>query len=105
MLNIHVHTQYKENYGDEAQPYWKYKGGSTVIITGFTHPLTSGIGAAAEAVVRSVAAQIEYANAYAEEYIIDWSLEPVGALTEDERLQLEYDGRITYAAKRINCQS
>lgn len=100
-MNIHIHTQYAENYGTPEAPYWKFKGGQTIVVTGFNHPLTSGIGEAAQAVVSSLRATIEYANEVAEEYIIDWELASVDALTEDERLQMEFDGRISYPAKRM----
>lgn len=100
-MNIHIATQYMENYGTPERPYWKYKGGSTYVVEGFTHPLNDRIGAAGAAVVEALRPTLEYANSMAEEYIIDWSFESVDALTENERLQLEYDGRVTYPDKRI----
>jgi hypothetical protein len=100
-FNIHLHTQYCENYGDEAKPYWKFKGGETYVITGFNHPLNDRIGAAAAAVVDAMRARVEYANGMSEEYLLDWELVPASELTQSERDQLEFDGRITDPSQRI----
>lgn len=98
---IHIHTQYVENYGDTERPYWKYKGGNTYVVTGVTLPMNDTIGRVGESIVNSVRERIEYRNDYAEEYILDWEFAADDALTEDERLQQEYDGRIDYPSKRI----
>lgn len=100
-FDIHIHTQYCENYGDESQPYWKFKGGDTIVLTGFDAPFNDRIGAAAAAVVEAVRSQVEYRNAFAESYIIDWEFAEADTFTEDERLQQEYDGKILYPSKRI----
>lgn len=102
MMNIHVHTQYAENYGDAEKPHWKYKGGSTTVLTGFDHPLNDQIGAAAKVVVEKFREKIEYHNDMSEEYIIDWEFYPVDELTRDEKEQLEYDGEIRYPSTRIS---
>ena len=34
MYNILVHTQSLENYGDEEKPWWKFKGGSAILVLG-----------------------------------------------------------------------
>jgi hypothetical protein len=99
-LSIHIHTQYRENYGTEAEPYWKFKGGSTRVIDLFAASITDGIGAEAQAVVDAARGLIEYANPMSEEYIIDWELVDTGTLTEDERLDREY-GSGTYQSPRI----
>jgi len=102
MMNIHVHTQYQENYSDDpTRPYWKFKGGSTYVIVGFNHPLTAEIGPAAERVVKALASSIEYENEMAIERIIDWEFAPADKLTDDEEMQLRYDGRIDYPSKRV----
>ena len=33
-MKILITTQYQENYGTDADPYWKMKGGSDYFITG-----------------------------------------------------------------------
>jgi hypothetical protein len=105
LMNIHVATQYCENYGTADQPYWKFKSGVTYVLTNFTHPLTDGIGAAGQAAVDAVRAQIEYANPMSEEYIIDWEFKPSTEPTTDEQLELEYDGRISYPSPRIDLRT
>lgn len=100
-ITLHVHTQYMENYGDAAQPYWKFKGGDTYVVTGFSHPLTDGIGRAAEVAVESVRASIERSDEFAQIYILDWELVLDGRPTEDERLQQEYDGRVSSPSPRV----
>jgi len=100
-MHIHIHTQYTENYGTEAAPYWKCKGGQTIVVTGFDHPLTDGIGAAAARVVDALRARIEYTNPIAQEWILDWEFAEAGTLTRDEQLQMEYDGRIDHPAMRL----
>lgn len=99
-LSIHIHTQYRENYGTEAEPYWKFKGGSTHVVDLFAAALTDGIGAEAQAVVDAARSLIEYANPLAEECIIDWELVDAGSPTEDERLDAEY-GSGTYRSPRV----
>ena len=102
VMNIHIHTQYRENYGSAEQPYWKFKGGDTIVVTGFTHPLTAGIGQAAATVVAQLRSTIEYANPMSEEYILDWELLPEGTLTQWEKDQLEFDdGKIDSPSKRV----
>lgn len=101
MFNIHIHTQYRENYGTPEAPYWKFKGGDTIIVTGFDHPLCDGIGQAAQAVVDALRARIEYRNPMSEEYVIDWEFAPVDALTQSEQDQLEFDGRISDPSPRM----
>jgi hypothetical protein len=105
MINaIHVFTQYRENYSDDPKrPYWKSKGGSTYVITGFSHPLNDRIGAAGAAVVEAVREQIEYFNDYATNEIIGWEFADGADLTEDEKLQMEYDGKVGYPDQRIPC--
>ena len=29
-----IHTQYLDNYGDEDKPWWKFKGGRTILVAG-----------------------------------------------------------------------
>jgi hypothetical protein len=103
-MNIHIDTQCHENYGTPEAPYWKAKGGRTIVVTGFNHPLNDRIGAAAQAVVDAVAATLITSNDMYEEYMIDWSFAAEDALTHDEQLQVEYEGRIVYPATRVSLQ-
>jgi hypothetical protein len=94
-MTIHIDTQYTENYGDEATPYWKFKGGSTIVVTFDAATLTP------EQAVDAVRGQIEYANPMSTETVIGFRVMPDDALTQDESDQLEYDGRVYAPAKRI----
>ncbi len=100
-LNIHVQTQYMENYGTADAPYWKFKGGDTYVITGFSHPMNDTIGAAAMAAVESVRARIEYSNPMASVTIIDWEFAPADGLTQWERDQQAFEGSVTTPSPRI----
>lgn len=88
MAMIVVDTQYMENYGTAEAPYWKAKGGSSYKILNV--PLNQDL----DAVV--AAANIGYKNDYAEEYVIGWRVENDDYLSEFERSQLDYEGKITF---------
>ena len=88
-----IRTQFMENYGahdwdgtGECPQYWKMKGGSEYKITGV--PLNIDYTAVVKA------ADVEYSNDGAQEYIMDWSLEADDYLSWFEKSQLEYDGDI-----------
>ena len=93
-MTLHVYTQTRENYGTPDNPYWKFKGGRTVVIT--------GIGdAELPAVLEYATMVVEVSNAMYEEYICGYGVQPNDAPTDDERDQLDYDGRITSPSDRI----
>ena len=97
VFDVHVTTQYLENYGDAHKPYWKPKGGDTTILYrpgGLTQ-------ADVEAVVAAVRSQLEWDNPVSCCYIIDVGLVPTGTLTQDELNQQEFDGEILSPATRI----
>jgi hypothetical protein len=101
-FDIHVLTQYRENYGDALAPYWKSKGGSTYVLAGLELALSDGIGAAAQAVVDAHRASIECRNDFCTVDIIDWELAEAGALTDDEKTQIKYGyGRVDFPSKRL----
>ena len=96
-----IRTQYCENYGahdwdgeGECPQYWKFKGGSEYFIEG-VDPLKVAPGL----LVEQVRGQVEYSNPMAEEYIVDWELVADDYMTDFERSQLEYEGRITFPAR------
>ena len=101
-FDIHVLTQYRENYGDAERPYWKSKGGGTYVLTGFAHELCAGIGAAAAAAVEAARGKIECRNDFCTVSIIDWELANVGDLTDEEKTQIKYGyGRVDFPSERI----
>jgi hypothetical protein len=91
-----ITTQYKENYGDAENPYWKFKGGCEYKIVDFM-----GNEQQARDMVEYIRNRIEYAHDMAMEYIIDWAIKPDDYLTQFERDQLEFEGKITYPAEVI----
>ena len=93
-MKILITTQYRENYGTESDPYWKFKGGSDYFIPG-VDPLKTAPGL----LVEQVRDQIEHAGAMTEEYILDWELVADDALSPFEQDQMELDGEILYPAK------
>jgi hypothetical protein len=95
MAKLVILTQVYENYGSADKPYWKAKGGDTYVVPNFTQ--FNSVHAA----VDSIRGQVEVDSDYLNEYIIDWYVAEDDHLTRDERLQLEFDGRITYPAKEL----
>ena len=109
-MKIVISTQFKENYGahdwdgtGECPQYWKFKGGSNYIIDNVEEHITLNemFGKKCEMVVDSISWKIEHSSDYAEEYILDWSIEEDDYMSEFEKSQLEYDGEIKYAEPRL----
>jgi len=91
-----IRTQFMENYGahdwdgkGECPQYWKFKGGSEYKLTGVdsTSDIQDYINLA----------DVEYSNEYAREYILSATFEADNYLSDYEKSQLEYEGRIIYA--------
>ena len=101
-MKICIHTQYKENYGTEAEPYWKFKGGEEYIVEvpGFNYNDEMSFKKG-QMIVDELTSKIEYSGAMAEEYINGWGFVPDDHLTDFERDQLKWDGEIRYPAKRF----
>lgn len=99
---IFIHTQYCENYGTADQPYWKFKGGDTIVVEGVNLPLNDSIVTQAQAIVDAMTPRIAYRNDASEVYILDWEIVlDDNARTTDEQLQMEYDKEITYPSPRL----
>ena len=71
---------------------WKAKGGDFYFVMN-VEPGTE------EQVMESVRNQVEFSNPIAQEYIIGYSLVEDDYMTRDERLQLEFDGKILYPTR------
>ena len=95
MAKLLITTQVYENYGDADKPYWKAKGGGDYVIKKF-----KDFNKVTETVM-AVRSQIEQDNEYFREYIIGWEVVADDYLTEFERSQLEYEGKISYPANEI----
>jgi len=98
-MKILITTQYRENYGTESDPYWKFKGGDEYFILN-VDPLKTAPGL----LVEQVRDQIEHAGAMTEEYILDWQLVEDSALSPYEQDQLLLDGGVQYSAKVIDLE-
>jgi len=95
MAKLLIQTQVMENYGDSDQPYWKAKGGGDYVVKKFRD-----FNRVTETVM-ALRSQIEKDNDMFTETIIGWEVVTDDYLTEFERSQLEYEGRITYPANEI----
>jgi hypothetical protein len=103
MAKLLIQTQVFENYAWDAEgnlgtglnAYWKAKGGSDYVIKKF-----KDFNRVTETVM-AMRSQIEQDNDMYREQIIHWEVVADDYLTEFERSQLDYEGRITYPAKEI----
>ena len=103
MAKLLISTQVYENYGahdwdgrGECPQYWKAKGGNEYVIKNF-----KGNDRNATELTMVASAQIEQDDQYFREHIIDFRIVADDYLTQFEKDQLEYEGRIVYPAKEI----
>ena len=96
MAKLLITTQVYENYGSLHQPRWKPKGGSDYVIKNFR--LFNSV----RDVVEQVRGDIEADHPYYSEHVISWSVVEDDYLTEFERNQLEFEGRITHPAQELD---
>ena len=102
MAKLLITTQVYENYGahdwdgvGECPQYWKAKGGNEYVIKNIKKfsQVTD--------LVMVARPQIEEDNYAFREHIVDYNIVKDDYLTEFERSQLEYDGKITYPAREL----
>jgi hypothetical protein len=95
MAKLLIQTQVYENYGDAVNPYWKPKGGSDYVVKKFRdyNKVTE--------TVMALRPQIEQDNEYYREHIINFEVVADDYLTDFERSQWEYEGKITFPAKEL----
>lgn len=102
-MKVVIFTQVFENYawkedgtiGKGPDAYWKAKGGDEYVVTGIWDEEE------ATTAVMVLREQIERADDYIVETIVDWELVDEDYLTQSERDQLEFDGKIEFPAKEI----
>lgn len=101
-MKLHIFTQVFENYGadlwdgkGECPQYWKAKGGDDYFIRNIANDSDTTMA------VMAVREQIESNTDYLRETIVGWNLVADDYLTEFERSQLEYDGKIMYPSTEI----
>jgi hypothetical protein len=95
MSKLLITTQVYENYGTADEPYWKPKGGADYVVKKF-----KDFNRVTETVM-ALRPQIECDNEFYREHIIGWEIVANDYLTDFERSQWEYDGKITYPAKEL----
>ena len=102
-MKLVISTQVYENYGahdwdgtGECPQYWKAKGGSDYAIKNFK-------GGDEEAVkaIFCLRSQIESDDEFYRESILSWNIVGDDYLTEFEKDQLEYEGKIRFPAKEL----
>jgi hypothetical protein len=102
-MKLHIWTQDYENYGahdwdgeGECPQYWKAKGGADFFVVKFR-----GGEAEATTAVMALRSSIEENNEYFRREVLGWKLVDNDYLTEFERSQLEYEGKITHKSKEL----
>ena len=102
MSKLLITTQVYENYawredgtiGTGVDAYFKPKGGDEYVVRGVDPEQVFEV-------LEKVASQIEKANDYYQEFIVDTKIVEDDFLTEYELNQLAFDGSITYPAKEL----
>ena len=101
MAKLLITTQVYENYGahdwdgvGECPSYWKAKGGSDYVVKKIN------VNKVTETVM-GLRSQIECDNEYYREHIINFEVVANDYLTEFEKDQLEYEGKIRFPAKEL----
>ena len=103
-MKLLISTQVYENYaidkngtlGVGENAYWKAKGGSDYVVKKF-----KGGEEAATMAIMSLREKIESNNDAYRESIISWKIVADDYLTEYERDQLEYDGKIMFPSTEL----
>ena len=70
-MKLVIGTQYCENYGDEREAHWKYKGGTTYVVENITPTQRERIEREGIPTLKQL---IEYKTSMTEEYILDYSV-------------------------------
>jgi len=103
-----IDTQYSENYGahawdgeGECPQYWKQKGGTTYVVTDI--PIGAIGSQTLDKIIQAADAHfgISKFNDYCHEYIMDTAFEEDNFIPYDEKLQMEYSGRVTYKSPTV----
>ena len=99
MSKLLITTQVYENYawnedgsiGTGADAYWKAKGGNDYVVEDIDPNRAADIA-------NWACGEVEQDNEYFRETVIGWEVVADDYLTEFERSQLEYEGKITFPA-------
>jgi len=108
-MKLLITTQVYENYGahdwdgeGECPQYWKAKGGNDYVVKNFKSNRRPSVADSATEVVMGLRSQIVCDDNYFRESIIDWKIVSDDYMTEYEKYQFEYDGKITYPSKELS---
>ena len=102
MSKLLISTQYCENYGSADEPYWKFKGGSEYVVKGLDFDADyEWAESRVDQILLKIRDQVEVSNPMSEEYILGWKIVDDDYMTEFERDQLEFEGKIRFPAKEI----
>jgi hypothetical protein len=102
-MKVVIYTQVYENYawredgtlGTGPDAYWKAKGGDEYVIRDIESQEDATMA------VMGLRKDIEQATDAYTETIVDWELVDNDYLTQYERDQLEFDGKIMFPAKEL----
>jgi hypothetical protein len=72
VMKIVIHTQCLENYGNESNPRWKYKGGSVYVYEGLSTKTVLSLIESGNTFIEKIFPLIEYRESMFEEYVIEW---------------------------------
>ena len=104
MAKLLIQTQVHENYGahdwdgeGECPQYWKAKGCEEYVLPNFK--ASTDIAYMAWAVVEALKPQVEADDHYWRETVVSWAVIGDDDLTQWEKDQLEFDGKITSPSK------
>lgn len=108
MSKLLITTQIYENYGahdwdgeGECPQYWKAKGGIDYVVKNFKSNRQRSVADSATEAVMGLRSQIECNNQYFRESIINWKIVSDDYMTEFEKDQLGYMGKIQYGPKEL----
>ena len=91
MPKLYITTQYTENYGSDTDPYWKSKGSYDYFVLNVYRDEVSEV-------LARVRSKIEHSNPFSHESIIGYRVVADDFITQDEKMQLEFDGKISCPA-------
>jgi len=111
-MKLVINTQYMENYGahdwdgkGECPQYWKMKGGSSYVVEDVEYsvrPTDEFFDKKIRDIVDNIIGpKIERNNEYCREYILGYSIEDNGWVSEFEQSQMEYEGFVQFPEPRI----
>lgn len=96
-MKLYIWTQVLENYGTVENPHWKAKGGSEYFVPGVT---TENLHKALALVLEDVG----FSDEYFQEYVRGWDIVEDDYMTQFERDQMEYDGKIDFPAQVLQIE-